>query len=163
MSLREILATEPAILPPHLAELTGVLPPDLRSLVDALPLWLVEVAAEAPVYVGRRAGAALLTQYVTPVSPRTLEVWPVPWWHVDNRAITLLIVLLAVGYAKLISAPMIMGGRRSAADIGSQNTRPEIDHDVPEDSCQSISPRNGNVREKEARRQALKFGVPPVP
>src|SRR5262245_4838613 len=112
MTLREILVAEAAKLPPHLAELADVLPPDLRELVAALPRRLVEVAAEAPAYVDRRAGAALLTQHVTPVSRRTLEVWRVPWWHVDNKAITLVIALFAVGYAKLGSAPMIMGGPR---------------------------------------------------
>jgi hypothetical protein len=115
MSLRDILAAEPAKLPPHLAELTNMLPPDLRKLVDALPPRLVEVAAEAPAYVDRRAGAALLTRHLTPVSRRTLEVWRVPWWHVDNKAVTLLIALFAVGNAKLASAPMIMGGRRGTA------------------------------------------------
>jgi hypothetical protein len=116
MSLRQILVAEAAKLPPHLAELADVLPPDLRGLVYELPPRLIEIAAEAPAYVDRRAGAALLTQYVTPVSRRTLEVWRVPWWHVDNKAITLLIALFAVAYAKLAAAPMIMGGRRSAIE-----------------------------------------------
>jgi hypothetical protein len=116
MPLHEIRAAEAAKLPPRLAELANELPPDLRELVYALPPRLIEVAAEAPAYVGRRAGASQLRQHLTEVSHRTLEVWRVPWWHVNNKAVTLLIVLFAVAYSKLSAAPMIMGGRRSAAE-----------------------------------------------
>jgi hypothetical protein len=116
MLFRDARPAEAAKLPPRLAELVNELPLDLQELVYALPPRLIEVAAEAPAYVGRRAGATQLTQHVTPVSHRTLEVWRVPWWHVDNKAVTLLIVLLAVAYAKLASAPMIMGGRRNVAE-----------------------------------------------
>jgi hypothetical protein len=107
-------------LPPHLAEIAATLPADLQELLAALPPRLVAVAAAGPVYVERRTGADSVTQHVTPVSHRTLESWPLPWWRVNGKATTLLIVLLAVAYSKLASAPMVMSGRRRV----TRNTDP---------------------------------------
>ncbi len=104
------------VLPPHLAEITATLPPDLQELIAALPPRLIAVAAAGPVYVDRRNGAQSVTQHVTPVSHRTLESWPLPWWRVNGKATTLLIALLAVAYSKLAAAPMVMGGRRAGRE-----------------------------------------------
>ena len=115
MSLHNKPRTETAALPPHLAEVVATLPPQLKALVEALPRYLVDVLANTPVYSDRRSGADLLEQYLYPVSHRTLEVWPVLWRHVNGKAITLTVVLFAVGYARLSSAPVIMGGHRPAS------------------------------------------------
>ena len=112
MGLHENPQAQAATLPPHLVELVTALAPELRALVRALPQRLMDVAAAAPVYVDRRVAADLLTQHIIPVSPRSLEVWPLPWRHANGKALSLLIVILAVGYAKLSSAPVITGGRR---------------------------------------------------
>jgi hypothetical protein len=103
-----------APLPPHLAEVAATLSPDLRALVDELPPRLVEVLKTAPTYSARPPGADLVSQHIVAVSPRTLEVWRLPWQRVNGRAITPTIALFAVAYAKLAAAPVTMGGRRSA-------------------------------------------------
>lgn len=115
MSLHDKWTAATAILPQHLADVTETLPPHLKALVEALPKRLVDVLARVPVYSDRRCGAALLTHHVFPVSHRSLEVWPVPWQHVNNKAIALTVVLFAVAYARLECAPVIMGGRRHVA------------------------------------------------
>ncbi len=115
-SLSNKLLAGAADLPGHLAEVVAPLSPDLKQLVEQLPERLMDVAANAPVYLDRRSAAALLTRYVFPVSHRSLEVWRVPWQHVNGKAIGLTVVLLAVGYAKLAAAPVIMGGRGAASE-----------------------------------------------
>jgi hypothetical protein len=114
MSCRDTPNAGPGSIPTHLVELVTALPPDLRTLVHELPQRLVDVAAIAPVYSARPPGAALLKQHVVEVSPRSLEAWRLPWQHVNGKAVTLTIVLLAVGYAKLSAAPVTMGGRSRA-------------------------------------------------
>jgi hypothetical protein len=113
MSLRDTLNAGSATLPPHLAAVAAALPPHLRTLVEALPERLMDVVATAPVYSERRSGAELVKQHVIPVSHRSLEAWPLPWQHVNGKAVTPTIALLAVAYEKLVAAPVIMGGRRS--------------------------------------------------
>jgi hypothetical protein len=109
-----------ALLPPHLAELAEILPPDLQTLIKKLPPRLITVLASSPAYVHRKAGAALVTQHITPVSHRSLEVWRVPWWHVNGKATTMALALFAVGYAKFAAAPMIMGGLHPDPDQHAQ-------------------------------------------
>lgn len=109
-------ATEvPMRLPPHLAAEIEGLPQELRDAISDLPTHLVEVAATAPLRVNRRAGAELLARHVHPVSPRTLEIWHLPWWNVNGHALTLTVALLALAHRKLAQAPMVMGGRRQPA------------------------------------------------
>lgn len=100
-----------ATVPPQLVEIVAALPKNLIVLVEALPNRLMAVAAEAPVYSDRKAGAGLITNHVIPVSSRSLEVWPLPWQHANGKAISPTIAMLAVAYDKLASAPVIMGGR----------------------------------------------------
>jgi hypothetical protein len=115
MSLQDKLKSGTASLPHHVAEIAATLPPHLKALVEALPERLMNVVASAPVYSGRRSGADLLTQHVFPVSHRSLEVWPIPWQHVNGKAIAPTVVYFAVGYSKLVAAPLLMGGQRGAA------------------------------------------------
>ncbi len=74
--------------------------------------------AGLPVRVDRKAGAALLARYFFPVSPRSLEVWPLTWRRVNGYAVCETAELFAVAQAKLDAAPPIRGGKR-AADLQS--------------------------------------------
>lgn len=68
-----------------------------------------------PRNVDRRAGAELITRFFFPVSPRSLEVWPLVWRHVNGKAVVATADLFAVAEAKLSAAPPIRGGRRQLA------------------------------------------------
>jgi hypothetical protein len=81
-----------------------------------LPSHLLEVVKNAPANVDRRAGAKLVTDYLFPVSYRTLEAWPLPTQFVNGRAIVPTIKLIELAYEKLTAAPIVMGGRRAPSD-----------------------------------------------
>jgi hypothetical protein len=68
-----------------------------------------------PVRVDRRKGAALVTQRYFPVSPRTLEGWPLPWLLVNGKATCLTADLFAVAQAKIDAAPQHRTSRGQAA------------------------------------------------
>ncbi len=74
--------------------------------------------AGLPRRVDRKTGAELVTQYFFPVSPRSLEVWPLTWRRVNGYAVCETAELFAVAQAKLDAAPPIRGGKR-AADLQS--------------------------------------------
>ena len=78
-----------------------------------LPAELLDVLAQQPPNVSRRAGAALISRHLFPVSHRSLEVWPLPTRHVNNRAVIPTSALLEMAYAKLAAAPVVMGGRKT--------------------------------------------------
>ncbi len=61
--------------------------------------------------VDRKTGAELVTRHAFPVSPRTLEVWPLDWRIVNGRALCETAQLFAVAQAKLDSAPLIRSTR----------------------------------------------------
>ncbi|MFM2149840.1 MAG: hypothetical protein RLZZ187_2146 [Pseudomonadota bacterium] len=65
-----------------------------------------------PRNVDRRVGAELVTRFFFPVSPRSLEVWPLVWRHVNGKAVVATADLFAVAEAKLNAAPRIRGGKR---------------------------------------------------
>ena len=67
-----------------------------------------------PVRVNRNAGADLVTRFFFPVSPRTLEAWPLTWRRVNGYAVCETAELFAVAQAKLDAAPPIRGGKRTA-------------------------------------------------
>jgi hypothetical protein len=68
-----------------------------------------------PARVDRKAGAELVTRHYFPVSPRTLEIWPLDWRHVNGRAVCETAELFAVALAKLDAAPLVRTSRRQAA------------------------------------------------
>jgi hypothetical protein len=68
-----------------------------------------------PVRVDRRKGAELVTLHYFPVSPRTLEAWPLGWRLVNGKATCLTTELFAVAQAKLDAAPVIRASRQQAA------------------------------------------------
>lgn len=86
---------------------------ELSSASTNLPQWLVEALAGQPIHVDRRKGAELVTQYLFPVSPRSLEAWPLPTRHVNGRAIMATATLFVHAYTKMQAAPLLAGGRRS--------------------------------------------------
>ncbi len=68
--------------------------------------------AAPPPRIARRDAAALL--YATlgfPVSPRTLESWPVPTRLVNGKATFDTAELIAFARTKMDAAPVIRGGR----------------------------------------------------
>lgn len=71
--------------------------------------------ADLPVRMTRSAAAAYLTQHFFPVSPRTLERWPVPTRLVNGHVLIDTADLLAVASGKLRAAPVIMAGRERKA------------------------------------------------
>lgn len=68
-----------------------------------------------PVRVDRRAAAELVTRLFFPVSPRTVEAWPLTVRRVNGKATIETAELFAFAQAKLDAAPPIRGGRRRAA------------------------------------------------
>lgn len=85
-----------------------------RSFTRAAPDDTERHIPDLPARVDRRTGAALITQHFFPVSPRSLEAWPVVWQHVNGRAVGETAQLFAVAQAKLDAAPPVRGGRRAA-------------------------------------------------
>ena len=67
--------------------------------------------ADLPRRADRRTGAALVTRHLFPVSPRTLERWPLTWRRVNGKAVCDIAELFAVAERMLAEAPAIRGGR----------------------------------------------------
>jgi hypothetical protein len=76
-------------------------------------------AREIPVRVDAKTGAALIKRYFFPVSPRTLERWPLRIRHVNGKALIETSELFAIAQAKLEEAPIMMRGRRPVAQGGA--------------------------------------------
>lgn len=70
--------------------------------------------ADLPRRADRRIGAALVTQHLFPVSPRTLERWPLAWRRVNGKAVCDTAELFAVAERMLAEAPAVRGGRSKA-------------------------------------------------
>jgi hypothetical protein len=62
----------------------GQSPPPAEAL--DLPQHLLDLLPTLPA-LGRRAGAALVTQHIYPTSWRTVGGWPLPWEYPNGRAI----------------------------------------------------------------------------
>ncbi len=73
------------------------MPPDLANL---------------PRHVDRRIGAELVKRFYFPISPRTLERWPLAWRHVNGRAVTETAELLALAGRMFDAAAPIRSGQR---------------------------------------------------
>ncbi len=70
--------------------------------------------AAYPVRLDRNGGAAFITKYFFPVSPRSLETWPLTWLHVNGKAVAATAEYAAVAEAKLAAATPIRGGKCAA-------------------------------------------------
>jgi len=69
-----------------------------------------------PRRVDRKTGAELVTLHFFPVTPRTLEIWPLAWRLVRGRAICDTAELFAVAQTKLDAAPALPSIRRRMLD-----------------------------------------------
>ncbi len=87
----------------------------LKAEKEDLPQYLLDILKELPVNTDRKTGAPIITKHFFPVSPRTLEAWPLPTKHVNGKAIVPTAALFEIAYAKLMAAPVVMGGRKAAA------------------------------------------------
>lgn len=91
------------------------------TLVTSNPEAANQIAADEvdlaalPKRVDRRAGAEILTRHFFPVSPRTIEAWPLTVRRVNGRALYETADLVAFARAKVAEAPAIRGGRRSGS------------------------------------------------
>jgi len=79
-----------------------------KPITDTLP-----AAPELPRYSTRAQFAEIHARLYTPISPRTLETWPIAWRTVNGRAVAETQVLLAEAERRFNAAPVIMGGRKS--------------------------------------------------
>jgi hypothetical protein len=65
----------------------------------------------------RREGAELIRAHFFPVSPRTLEVWPLAVTRVNNRALVETAELVAEAQRRLDAAPKIRAGRGAQSAV----------------------------------------------
>lgn len=63
-----------------------------------------------PVRVDRKVGAQIVTRLHFPISPRTLERWPLNWRRINGRALIETAELLAEAQRRVAAAPVIKGG-----------------------------------------------------
>ena len=96
---------------------SGMLSP---AEVAPFPPWLEDVLSRLPMNVNRRRGAQEVSQNLFPVSPRTLEAWPLPMRRINGQAIVSTRVLFAVAYEKYLAAPVVMVGRRKLPTVTSE-------------------------------------------
>jgi hypothetical protein len=80
--------------------------------------------AEVPRRVDRKTGAELVTRHFFPVSPRSLEAWPLPWLHVNGKAVCETAELFAVAQAKLDAALSSRGGKVPASEPNAEIVGP---------------------------------------
>jgi hypothetical protein len=66
--------------------------------------------ADLPRRVDRRRGAELVTQFFFPISPRTLERWPLTGRVVNGRLVFSTADLFAIARQRIDAAPAIKGG-----------------------------------------------------
>lgn len=69
---------------------------------------------ELPAYVDRPYGAELITKFYFPISPRTLERWPLETRRVNGRVVVSTRALLAEADQRFNAAPVIKSGARAA-------------------------------------------------
>lgn len=65
---------------------------------------------DLPPRMDRRLAAQFLTDYFFPISPRTLERWPLNWRRINGRALCETAELLAEAQRRVDLAPAIRGG-----------------------------------------------------
>jgi hypothetical protein len=77
----------------------------------SLPAVIADRLRAAPLNSDRRSLAQLITEMVAPVSPRTLEDWPLTWRLVNGKAVTDTRTAIEVAYRRFQAAPEYRGGR----------------------------------------------------
>ena len=81
-----------------------------------------------PARMDRRLGASIISSNYFPISPRTLERWPVTWRRVNGKALVETSELLAEAQRRLDAAIPIQGGVRGVNEgVGSTPlTEPDV-------------------------------------
>jgi hypothetical protein len=77
----------------------------------SLPPYVEKRLETAPYYSDRRGFAQLHTELFGPISPRTLEDWPLVWQLVNGRATTNTRDGIVVAYERFQAAPKYRAGR----------------------------------------------------
>ena len=67
--------------------------------------------SDLPRRMDRRLAARVLSDHFFPISPRTLERWPVTWRRINGRALCETSELLAEAQRRVDTAPAILGGQ----------------------------------------------------
>jgi hypothetical protein len=75
------------------------------SRSSSLPIWIENRLETAPRYISRRDLAALHRELLAPLSPRTLEVWPLVWRRVGGYAVTNTRDAMEFAWRRFESAP----------------------------------------------------------
>jgi hypothetical protein len=78
---------------------------DVSARSASMPPWIQERLKTAPRYIGRRDLAALHTELLGPLSPRTLEAWPLVWRRVGGYAVTNVFDAMAFAWERFENAP----------------------------------------------------------
>jgi hypothetical protein len=68
-----------------------------------------------PKYLTRPEAAKLVKEHFFPVSPRSLEAWPILTRRVNGKALHDTAEVVAVAKAMVAAAPLIRGGRRTSS------------------------------------------------
>jgi hypothetical protein len=84
---------------------------------ESIPEWLDDILSRLPTNVNRRRGAEEISQYLFPVSHRSLESWQLPTRRVNGQAIVSTRALFALAFQKYSASPVVMGGRRKPAFV----------------------------------------------
>ena len=70
-----------------------------------------EILDGLPARVDKQRGAELIGHYFFPVSPRTLERWPIAWQLIKGHSLAKTTELLSEAQRRVDAAPAIRGGQ----------------------------------------------------
>jgi hypothetical protein len=89
-----------------------------KAAAPELPDYILSELPNLPRFADRKALATLITRFLYPVSPRSLEAWPLNLRIVNGHAVAEVSETLAYAWRKFDAAPVTMSGRKSPADAG---------------------------------------------
>jgi hypothetical protein len=78
-----------------------------------LPADILALLADLPRYANRKDLAELHRKFYAPISPRSLEVWPLEWRVINGHAVSNVRHFMIVAQSRFDAAPVIRGGRRA--------------------------------------------------
>ena len=103
----------------------------MQNDAPELPEFIVNELPNLPRNADRKTLAPIITKFVFPVSPRSLEIWPLKWRFVNGHAVAATHEALALAWHKFASAPAIMNGRgRSHATRRSELSHGDVDRET---------------------------------
>jgi hypothetical protein len=96
-----------------------------------LPEFLLSELPNLPRQGDRKTLAQLISKFIFPVSPRTLESWPLHSRRVNGHAVAETYEALALAWRKFNSAPVTMSGRgRSRVSRDSELSEANVDRET---------------------------------